>query len=109
MVNKTAKTKKPTSKKSVAAKKTSAKSKKTVVRKVSAKKSTAANISAANSSSKTNKTTAKRNYFRCFTAEFWRNALDIVAKHPKSSAFLLGALLTAALPPFYYTFALFIL
>ena len=38
----------------------------------------------------------------------WGNKLlERMAKYPKSVAFLLGVLLTAALPPFYYTLTLF--
>lgn len=42
------------------------------------------------------------------SAVFWQNVIDVAAKHAKTTALLLGVLLTAALPPFYYTFALFV-
>ncbi|MBR1825881.1 MAG: apolipoprotein N-acyltransferase [Alphaproteobacteria bacterium] len=61
----------------------------------------------ANTLQKNNLRTEK-NVTRIFTADFWGENLQKIAHHPKMTALLLGVLLTAALPPFYYTVALFI-
>ena len=93
--------------KKTSTKKTRAKTvaKKTVTKKVEAEKAVAKKTQqAAQIQNAAETKSAKKSLFE---AEFWREKLEKTATYPKTTALLLGVLLTAALPPFYYTLALF--
>ncbi|MBR6355534.1 MAG: apolipoprotein N-acyltransferase [Alphaproteobacteria bacterium] len=104
-------TKKASAKKATAAKTTVKKSavkkmavKKTATKKAAAKKPVAKKAVKVETQSTTTPKEVKSSWLE---PEFWREKLEKTAAHPKTTALLLGVLLTAALPPFYYTLALF--
>ena len=99
---------KKTTGKKVAVKKSATTAAHKVVKSTTTKKVNVKKISADTKVVSAGESAQKQSKMRWLTTDFWCGLLDDIAAHPKTAAFLSGAILTTALPPFYYTLALFV-